>query len=296
MRRTLLRNLDEELRQRVLEQGGLLDRPQGQFRVDATAWGILALEASGTNQHLLTKHRTRLISEQDTDGRVCLSREHREAYWPTALAILAWGHSPPHDKARNLAAKFLLDTSGIHYTSTAGSPWTHDTRLRGWSWIEHTDSWVVPTAVSVIALRAAGHREHRRVQEAYTMLLDRQLPHGGWNAGNTIIFGKELHANPECTGVALTSLAGGVDRVQVATSIDYLQREVDRLRTPIDLGWGLLGLAAWGEWPRNGEELATRCLANQSRYGQYETSALGILYLGTLAGEAERVQISWLTE
>ena len=61
--------------------------------------------------------------------------------------------------------------------------------------------------------------------------------------------------------------------------------EVDRLRTPISLGWGLLGLAAWDLWPSNGTTLVERCLANQSRYGEYDTSALCLLFLGALAGE-----------
>jgi hypothetical protein len=135
-----------------------------------------------------------------------------------------------------------------------------------------------------MALRATGHGQHGRVREAIRMMLDRQLPHGGWNYGNTLVFGRELHPMPESTGAALTGLAGEVDRQTVSRSIDYLQGEVDRLRTPISLGWALLGLAAWGVWPSNGEALVERCLANQSRYGEYDTSALCLLILGALAG------------
>ena len=92
---------------------------------------------------------------------------------------------------------------------------------------------------------------------------------------------------PESTGTALTGLAGVVDQEKVARSIAYLQGEVDRLRTPISLGWGLLGLAAWDLCPSNGAALVERCLANQSRYGEYDTSALCLLFLGALAGERD---------
>jgi hypothetical protein len=136
-----------------------------------------------------------------------------------------------------------------------------------------------------MALRATGYGQHDRVREAIRMILDRQLPHGGWNYGNTLIFGRELHPMPENTGAALTGLAGVVDQERVARSISYLQGEVDRLRTPISLGWGLLGLAAWDLWPPNGTALVERCLANQTRYGDYDTSALCLLFLGALAGE-----------
>ena len=124
--------------------------------------------------------------------------------------------------------------------------------LKGWPWIEDTHSWVEPTATCVMALRGAGHGQHDRVREAVRMILDRQLPHGGWNVGNTIVFGNELHPMPEGTGSALASLAGVVDEAEVARSLDYLHGEVDRLRTPISLGWGLIGLAAWGRWPVEG--------------------------------------------
>jgi hypothetical protein len=90
---------------------------------------------------------------------------------------------------------------------------------------------------------------------------------------------------PESTGAALTGLAGMVGQEKVARSLAYLQGEADRLRTPISLGWTLLGLAAWDLWPSNGLALVGRCLANQSRYGEYDTSALSLLLLGALAGE-----------
>ena len=91
---------------------------------------------------------------------------------------------------------------------------------------------------------------------------------------------------PESTGAALAGLAGQAEQGTVARSLDYLQGEVDRLRTPISLGWGLLGLAAWDLWPSNGAALVERCLANQARYGEYDTSALCLLLLAALEGEA----------
>jgi hypothetical protein len=141
--------------------------------------------------------------------------------------------------------------------------------------------------MGVMALRMTGHGQHDRVHEAIRMILDRQLPHGGWNVGNTLMFGKELHPNPECAGAAITGLAGMVGQEKVSRSLDYLQGEVNRLCTPISLGWSLLGLAAWDLWPSNGVALVERCLANQTRYGEYDTSALCLLFLGALAGESD---------
>ena len=90
---------------------------------------------------------------------------------------------------------------------------------------------------------------------------------------------------PESTGAALTGLGGVVSREKVVRSLDYLEGTANRLGTPISLGWTLLGLAAWGLWPANSLALVERCLANQSRYGEYDTSALCLLFLGALAGK-----------
>ena len=277
--------LGNELARRALPEGGFVDRPRGQFRVDATAWGILASRALGSSQEVVETHCSRLVREQGEDGRLRVSPHHPESYWPTALAILAWEGSPESEAAQSLAIQFLLNTTGVHFPKKPESPSAHDTALKGWPWIEDTHSWVEPTATCVMALRMGGYGRHDRVHEAVRMLLDRQLPHGGWNAGNTIVFGHELHPMPEGTGSALASLAGAVDEAEVALSLDYLQGELDRLRTPISLGWTLVGLAAWGRWPSKGELLVERCLANQDRYGEYDTSSLCLLTLGALGGD-----------
>jgi len=263
-----------------------MDQPNVQFRVDSTAWGILASQALGESADRFEPSRACLRGEQGDDGRVGVSREHPESYWATPLAILAWQSSPASQAAQSRAVKFLLKATGVHYPRKSGEPGAHDTLLKGWPWVADTHSWIEPTALAVIALKATGHGQHGRVREAIRMMLDRQLPHGGWNYGNTLTFGRELHPMPESTGAALTGLAGEVDRETVSRSLDYLQGEVDRLRTPISLGWALLGLAAWGGRPANGEALVERCLENQTRYGEYDTSALCLLFLGALAGES----------
>ena len=276
------------LAERKLPGGGLADRPTGQFRVDATAWAILCFLASGEPAESLEADRSRLRSEQGSDGRVSVNKSHPDSFWPTPLAILAWQNSPTCRSAQDRAIQFLIETAGEHPKRNADDPWSHDTALKGWSWVEGTNAWVEPTALCVMALRAAGYGAHARASEAARMILDRQLPHGGWNAGNTLIYGRELHPNPEGTGSALCALAGEVEQQNVTRSVTYLEGEVERLRTPISLGWTLLGLAAWNKFPSNGAALVERCLARSGRYGEYDTSALCLLLLGGLAGEPDR--------
>lgn len=278
----------------ALSEGGFSGRPGGRFQVDSTAWAILTLLACGGSAELLDQSRRLLMREQLQDGRLCVNKTHPASYWPTALAILAWQDSQLCREAQQRAVRFLLDTTGLHFPRKSDAPWAHDTLLKGWPWIDETHSWVEPTAMSMMALRITGHEHHDRVKEAARMLMNRQLPRGGWNYGNTSVFGKELHPMPESTGAALTGLANMVDRDVVMPSLTYLQDEVTRLQTPISLGWSLLGLAAWRMLPPNASALVERCLANQERYGEYETSALCLLFLGALAAHTDnQVPLLW---
>ncbi len=272
------------LESRSLPEGGFPARGGEPFRSDATAWAILVLSRRTPGHSLLGTARDRLTTAQDSDGRVSMSREHEEAYWPTALSVLAWHRSQAHEVHFSRGVQFLLKTTGQHGSKNSDDPAGHDPSIPGWPWIESTHSWIEPTALSVLALQMTGHGQHNRVREGIRMMLDRQLPHGGWNYGNTTVYGRELHPMPESTGAALAGLAGQVEKKTVARSLDYLQGEVDRLRTPISLGWGLLGLAAWDLWPSNGAALVERCLGNQARYGEYDTSALCLLLLAAVEG------------
>ena len=282
------------LMRRALPSGGFAGKTGGQFQVDLTAWGIIALAACEGSAEFINQSRHMLIREQLQDGRLCVNKTHPASYWPTSLAILAWRDSESCREAQQRAIRFLLDTTGFHFPRTSDVPSAHDTLLRGWPWVGETHSWVEPTATSIMALKTTGHEHHDRVKEAVRMVLDRQLPHGGWNYGNTHVFGKELHPMPESTGAALAGLANLVDRDVIRPSLTYLQNEVTSLRTPISLGWSLIGLAAWNQSPSNAAALIERCLASQERYGEYETSALCLLVLGALAIET-RGQIPLLS-
>lgn len=264
---------------RSLPEGGFTGRIQGGYRPDATAWAILALEAWGYKGSVLQASRDRLAAEQRTDGRVCLSPAHEDVFWPTSLAILAWQSSAGHKEPKTRAVRFLLKTSGKHWPRRPKDAAAHDTSLRGWPWSEDTHSWVEPTALAIMALKAAGFSEHERVQEAEKMLMDRQLPRGGWNYGNTVVLLQELRPMPESTGLALDALSGSVPRQQVEQSLQYLITRVSNLKTPRSLAWSLLGLGAWGERPKSASEYIAACLTRSGGYGDYDTASLALLLL-----------------
>src|SRR4030065_1592055 len=97
---------------------------------------------------------------------------------------------------------------------------------------------VEPTALSLIALRIAGNGENELAREATRMLMDRQLPTGGWNYGNTFVYGHELYPQPENTGLALDALAGSVLRQEGSRSPGCLESRVAPLQARPSLRWG----------------------------------------------------------
>jgi hypothetical protein len=206
----LISNAVDLVCSRALPEGGFSVKGDGIFRPDVTAWAILALKSGWRCEEYIYSACRRLAHSQLSDGRVPLTTVTPAAYWPTALAVLAWQKSVDHVDSVQKAVAFLIDNTGLHSTKKKDSVSEHDTEIKGWPWVENTHSWVEPTSMAVLALRTSRYGEHPRVVEAVRMLLDRQLPSGGWNMGATLVFGKELLPFPESTGHALTALNGFV--------------------------------------------------------------------------------------
>lgn len=286
-----MKRIEEELEKlstRWLPEGGFSGQPGGAYRPDATAWGLMAWQSAGLFPEKVRAARDRLAESQGRDGRVSVAPDYPEAYWPTSDAILAWSGSSEHQKARDRAADFLLRSSGTVFKVSEKGVIGHDTSIRGWTWIDKTHSWVEPTAMGLIALKASGHSGHARAKEGYRLLLNRQLASGGWNYGNTTTYCVELHPSMESTGLALHALAGHAEEKQVEASLRYLSEGVLKSRTPLWLGWTLLGLGAWGKRPEGAEEWIEETLERQADYGSYNTAWLGVLLTAAFCGRGLR--------
>lgn len=283
MRGALNTKLRDLLLQRELADGGFQEQPGGVYRPDATAWSIIALAAGGTDNQTINSSRQRLAKEQKEDGRVSITADHPEAFWPTALAALAWQGAAAYNKYQSLAIDFLLKNSGTHSPRHPDSPVSHDSSIPGWPWVENTHSWVEPTALALFVLRLSENINHQRARQAILLLLDRQLPSGGWNYGNTRVFGQELNPLPASTGLALQALTGLVEHAEIERSLVWIERNIVTTRTPISLAWGLLGLSAWNRRPRYAKDLIATAIERQQIFGYYPTTHLSLLLLATMA-------------
>jgi hypothetical protein len=122
-----------------------------------------------------------------------------------------------------------------------------DPTKTGWPWVDGTVSWIAPTAMVVLAHRAWA-RGAPRLATAVQMILDRACPRGGWNAGNSEVFGVALDPHPDFTAMALLALQGRAEPNQpiITRSLDYLALRLKESQSLYSLGWATLALSVWG--------------------------------------------------
>lgn len=169
---------------------------------------------------------------------------------------------------------------------------TSDTAVRfdpakyGWSWIPNAGSWVIPTAMTVIALEKArklglvrGREVEDRLELAYAMLLDRMCQGGGWNVGNSVVYGVPLAAHVEATALALLALRYRPTSPGIEPSLCWLSAQ--RPRSAFSKAWQVLALRGYEATQSCREcenELAT--LVRDARQIDDETTlALSVLAL-----------------
>jgi hypothetical protein len=230
---------------------------------EPTCLACLALSAYKTDTEAYARGLAWLARLQRPDGSVPVASNVTSPCWTTGLAVLAWS-APIGDIAVHYrpqiekAAHWLLHTRG---KPIAPNPkvYGHDTTLEGWSWVENTHAWVEPTAYAVLALIAAGEAKHPRVRQGLQLLLDRAIPGGGWNYGNTRVFANTLRPFPGPTGIALTALAEEPPDSRIDSGIAYLTSVLQRVRAPLSLSWGLMGLSAWGKRPDESPQWLEEC-------------------------------------
>ncbi|MEM9069587.1 MAG: hypothetical protein AAGE52_13830 [Myxococcota bacterium] len=178
-------------------------------------------------------------------------------YWPTSIALEAWARAGKgaYGEVADRATAYLLDHAGRALPQN--DLFGHDSTLVGWSWVDNTHSWVEPTSYAISALREAGAADHARVREGVRLLLDRCLPEGGWNYGNTRVMQNVLRPFPATTGVALVALRGEARTPPIERSLAYLRDTAPTIPAPLSLAWATLGLRAWGETIDLEDALAT---------------------------------------
>jgi hypothetical protein len=228
---------------------------RGASWTEPTVYAVLALLAAGETQQA---HRglAWLRATQLSDGGWPPQTGFDESNWVTALAALI----PPAqlgERAHARAIGWLLGATGEESTSVfrlrrwllGQSPARPEPA--GWPWVRGTAAWVVPTALSILALDKEALRHptsviQSRIADGRRFLLERMCVNGGWNHGSVKVYGMEGVPYPETTGLALAAIRGvrspATDRA-VAVTRAFLKD----CRSADALNWLRIGLLAHGE-------------------------------------------------
>lgn len=226
---------------------------------EPTALAAMALASYGRHADAATSLDW-LASIQTVEGSVGISAAEWLPRWPTSLAVLAWCAArhysetlDRYDAAIWAAVRWLIRTRSK--PQETNELIGHNTMLIGWPWMHGTHAWVQPTALAVMALKATSNGGNPRAREGIRILEDRQLPHGGWNYGNTTVLGHELRPHLEPSGMALLALAGEPNAPGAFESSIRFVRESLTADTPTaSLCYGLMGLAAHDVEPAEAHE------------------------------------------
>ena len=195
-----------------------------------------------------------LLDSQRADGGWPAFTGDPEPSWTTALALSTLTIANDISDARERALNWLLSERGKegHWFwrwkfKTADCEVRFDPDKYGWPWCPGAGSWVIPTAFSVVAVKQftvcnRSEASEKRIRLGVEMLLDRACVGGGWNSGNSIVYGVPLPAHVEATAVALLALQdeprGGI----VQASVNWLESRVDEIDAVSSLSWCILTL------------------------------------------------------
>jgi hypothetical protein len=90
------------------------------------------------------------------------------------------------------------------------------------------------------------------------MLLDRACVGGGWNSGNSVVYGLPLGPHVEATAIALLALQDEARGKTVQASVDWLESRAAEIEAASSLSWCILTLFVY---QRRIEELKRRLAA-----------------------------------
>jgi len=247
----------EELRGRELRGGGWSFFGARQVSLEATPLAILCLQAERPSE---APRLGKLLSDaQLADGSWPSFVGDRESSWTTALAICALNSVGDPSKARERGESWLLRTKGQegHWLwrwkfKTADRNVRFDPDKYGWPWVTGSASWVIPTAFSIIAIEQftvcnRSEESEKRIHLGVEMLLDRACVDGGWNSGNSLVYGVPLRPHVEATAIALLALQDEQRTETVKKSLSWLRQNAASMDSVSSLAWCILTLFVYQE-------------------------------------------------
>jgi hypothetical protein len=250
-------SLAETLRSRQMKSGGWAYFDSVQESLEATCLAELALAPERqANSSAAIRF---LLKTQLSDGGWPAFLGDSDGSWTTALALCTLNATVDFTAAREKAFRWVYAERGRegHWFwrwkfKLADRNVQFDPDKYGWPWISGSASWVIPTAFSVIAIKQftacnSSEASEKRIHLGVDMLLDRACVNGGWNSGNSVVYGVPLRPHIEATAIALLALQDERRSEVIQRSLAWLDKEAPRVVSVSSLAWCILSLFVYQE-------------------------------------------------
>ena len=250
-------SLTEKLKSRQMKSGGWAYFDSVQESLEATCLAELALapemQVSSSAAILF------LLKSQLSDGGWPAFLGDSEGSWTTALALCTLNSTGDFTAARERAFRWLFAERGRegHWFwrwkfKTSDRNVRFDPDKYGWPWVTGSASWVIPTAFSIIAIEQftvcdRSEESEKRIHLGVEMLLDRACVDGGWNSGNSLVYGVPLRPHVEATAIALLALQDEQRTEMVQRSLSWLRQNAASVDSVSSLAWCILTLFVYQE-------------------------------------------------
>jgi hypothetical protein len=250
-------SLAETLKSRQMKSGGWAYFDSVQESLEATCLAELALapemQASSSAAILF------LLKSQLSDGGWPAFLGDSEGSWTTALALCTLNSTGDFTAAREKAFRWLYAERGREGRwfwrwkfKTSDRNVRFDPDKYGWPWVTGSASWVIPTAFSIVAIEQftvcnRSEESEKRIHLGVEMLLDRACVDGGWNSGNSLVYGVPLRPHVEATAIALLALQDEQRTEMIQKSLSWLRQNAASVDSVSSLAWCILSLFVYQE-------------------------------------------------
>jgi hypothetical protein len=275
------------------QNGGWGFLPGKSSNTECTSLCLLALDSLGAKQPGASIKRGLewLLQRQAEEGSWPLSDSTNDASWTTALAIIALNRFPGHQLQTRTASNWLLHQEGrtpgilarlVGALVSSSNAVALNPDLKGWAWVPRTFSWVEPTSYALIALKQVrtyvdAKNIEERIQQGEMMIYDRMCNGGGWNYGNSKVFGDALWPYPDVTAVALLALQDHQTSQANQESVRALRRMMRETDSGLALCWGTICLSIYGDETSGWKRQIEKRFRATGFLGETKTLALSLI-------------------
>ena len=260
---------------------------------ESTAFAVMALESLQRKE--LTRNiqagLTWLSRHQNSDGSWRLNDVTPSGSWSTAIALLCLSAFSDHgDRARKAAEWALMQEGSSPGWLASMIVWLTGQQeinkinmdLKGWPWASGSFSWVEPTSYFLISLKKLkptfnGTKIDDRIRQGELMIYDRVCEGGGWNYGNSKVYGEALWPYPDITAVALIALQDHPEVEANRKSLETLEKTVQDVDSGLALSWSIICFSLYGRSVTKWRELLVKRFQKTMFLGETKTLALAIL-------------------